>query len=574
MADPPADDPTTEVSTDSTEAIETTAVTSNYKVLGELTDAGGVGVLGQNDADSGTPIGVQGAVPNADGGFGLETPDDARVEGDLEATSGHALTVDGTSALRLGPTGTDGDGNAAGGTVIGGHQGNDVHGAVGTTIGGGGSSAFSNDVLDDYGTVGGGEGNRAGDFQSGTTNAIHATVGGGYVNVASGDRATVGGGRLNLASGGEATVGGGGSNEARAQSSAIGGGFDNRTGKSGTSKGTYATVPGGSENVAEGDHSFAAGKEAKATHEGAFVWADATSGSVTSTASDQFIVDADGGVGIGTESPEAPLDVAGGNWNLSTTEGDLKIGDDTYRFNLGVALGGAGAGSVNMRAKGGAERLNLGSGGSNVVTVNETDGVYPVVDDTYPLGKSGNRWTEVWATNGAIQTSDARLKTNVADLEDGLDRLTELRPVTYEWDRDDPTMGGDDRTAASEAADGDGADEERSTRLGLIAQEVADVVPEAVVDPDEEDGYLGLNYETLVPVLVDAVQAQQAIVESQREAIRSLREAGDRRAERIADLEGENDHLRERNDALAERVAAVEDRLRIDAEGGTPPAAD
>ena len=38
-----------------------------------------MGVLGQNDATSGTPIGVQGAVPNNPGGYGLATPDNPEV---------------------------------------------------------------------------------------------------------------------------------------------------------------------------------------------------------------------------------------------------------------------------------------------------------------------------------------------------------------------------------------------------------------------------------------------------------------------------------------------------------------
>lgn len=59
-------------------------VTSSYKILGRFSADSGVGVLGQNDAHSGIPIGVQGAVPNADAGYGLATPDDARIGGTLE----------------------------------------------------------------------------------------------------------------------------------------------------------------------------------------------------------------------------------------------------------------------------------------------------------------------------------------------------------------------------------------------------------------------------------------------------------------------------------------------------------
>jgi len=76
---------------DATDA--TQAVSSSYKVLGEFGDGSGAGVLGKNTADSGTPVGVEGAVPNANGGYGLATPHDARVEGRAElAAIGGALT--------------------------------------------------------------------------------------------------------------------------------------------------------------------------------------------------------------------------------------------------------------------------------------------------------------------------------------------------------------------------------------------------------------------------------------------------------------------------------------------------
>lgn len=60
-------------------------------------------MLGQNDVSSGSPIGFTGVVTNSSvPGFGIETPDSARIEGDLEATSGHALRVGTTPTLSLG----------------------------------------------------------------------------------------------------------------------------------------------------------------------------------------------------------------------------------------------------------------------------------------------------------------------------------------------------------------------------------------------------------------------------------------------------------------------------------------
>lgn len=80
MTDNPNDDETADTSTDGSMDVQTAAVNSNFKVLGQFTESTGVGVLGQNDANSGTPIGVQGAVPNnPSGGYGLQTPHNARI---------------------------------------------------------------------------------------------------------------------------------------------------------------------------------------------------------------------------------------------------------------------------------------------------------------------------------------------------------------------------------------------------------------------------------------------------------------------------------------------------------------
>jgi hypothetical protein len=107
-------------------------------------------------------------------------------------------------------------------------------------------------------------------------------VAGGIFNTASGGYATVGGGEFNTASGDSATV--------------SGGYFD-------TASGVCATVGGGYANVAAGDYSFAAGSQAKAMHNGAFVWADSQFANFASTGVNQFLIRAAGGMGINTNNP-------------------------------------------------------------------------------------------------------------------------------------------------------------------------------------------------------------------------------------------------------------------------------
>ncbi len=136
-------------------------------------------------------------------------------------------------------------------------------------------------------------------------NYSYATVGGGISNIASGQYSVVSGGNSNQAGHWYATISGGGHNTASSLYGTIGGGTSN------IASGYTATVPGGFGNEATGDYSFAAGREAKANHNGTFVWADSTDANFASTANDQFLIRASGGVGIGTSSPTQQLEVEG-----------------------------------------------------------------------------------------------------------------------------------------------------------------------------------------------------------------------------------------------------------------------
>jgi hypothetical protein len=102
----------------------------------------------------------------------------------------------------------------------------------------------------------------------------------------------VGGGTENNASGYYSTIGGGGYNVTVFPNfgATISGGYSNRA------SGNYATVAGGILNSASGDHSFAAGNQANAIHQGAFVWGDSTAANIYSTAANQFTARASGGV--------------------------------------------------------------------------------------------------------------------------------------------------------------------------------------------------------------------------------------------------------------------------------------
>jgi hypothetical protein len=85
----------------------------------------------------------------------------------------------------------------------------------------------------------------------------------------------------------------------------IGGGYMN------LAAGMASMIPGGYNNTAFGNYSFAAGFNARAMHQSTFVWSDGVLGDFESTTNRQFLIRAGYGVGINTNNPQAALHVAG-----------------------------------------------------------------------------------------------------------------------------------------------------------------------------------------------------------------------------------------------------------------------
>ncbi|MBN1258610.1 tail fiber domain-containing protein, partial [Candidatus Peregrinibacteria bacterium] len=119
------------------------------------------------------------------------------------------------------------------------------------------------------------------------------------------------------------------------------------------------------------------------------------------------------------------------------------------------------------------------------------------------IGKEpGNYKLDVNGTvrgTGAYVNSDARYKKNVETISNALDKVIALRGVNYEW---------------IDPAKGDGV------QLGLIAQEVENVIPEAVSTDGE--GYKSLAYDRLVAVLVEAIKEQQKMIDDLRQQVEAL----------------------------------------------------
>lgn len=412
------------------------------------------------------------------------------------------LHVEGNRALRIEPVG--GSPN-----IIGGWMGNEIlDGAIGATIGGGGEDLGRNVIsgTGNFATVSGGSLNTAGGENATIGGGIgnsalgaFSTVAGGFLNKTLGDgngnSATIGGGANNQAKSSGATVAGGQWNAAEADNATIGGGIFNNA------SGDYSIVPGGSQNTAAGDYSFAAGRRAQADHNGTFVWADSTDADFATGGDDQFIIRASGGVGINTNNPWTPLHIISdvGQDPFRAMVGDNNVDSAAIRayahqgVSIGRSWGDTAVPARGLRVYGRLRIGQLGAGGSDVCIT--TDGTL------------------------SFCSSSARYKDNITPLESARELLRQLRAVEYEWIED----GRPD--------------------IGLIAEEVAEVIPE-IVTHNREGEIQGIEYSRLSALLIAAFQEQE-----------------EESARRFAALEAESAGLEQRVSGLSEQNVHLQERL-------------
>lgn len=198
--------------------------------------------------------------------------------------------------------------------------------------------------------------------------------------------------------------------------------------------------------------------------------------------------------------------------------------DDSYRMgmlyqaNLRTftlfSTGGDGAGHISFNTRGssgvsdtdyGSERMRIISDGSVAIgsttranvwglltlrnTSNATNsmwGIGPDTNNSLTVYNTSN--VGVYIANGATSwtaNSDINLKDIQGYVKNAIDSIMELKAIKFNWK----------------------SDVTKNTNIGLIAQEVQKVYPE-LIDKNTE-GYLGVRYTELVPVLVAAIQEQQ-----------------------------------------------------------------
>jgi hypothetical protein len=202
--------------------------------------------------------------------------------------------------------------------------------------------------------------------------------------------------------------------------------------------------------------------------------------------------------------------------NTTQTISGAKTFSSTTNFNgnsvnarFGFSSGSAGSqienpSTAQQTFRCDSDRLRFwmgGSGGSQeTLTIAETGriGINDASPD-YTLDVNGNvSSVSIYASHDIAAYSDARVKTDVETIPNALEKVNKLRGVTFK------------RTD-------EGATDKRM--MGVIAQEVKDIIPE-VVHKKQSDGHYSVSYGNMVGVLIEAVKELTAEVEKLKKQIK------------------------------------------------------
>jgi len=169
----------------------------------------------------------------------------------------------------------------------------------------------------------------------------------------------------------------------------------------------------------------------------------------------------DGGAGIAKNlTVGAGLSVGGSIF----FDGDIVVSTGATFKNIQIAV----SDDNTIDTSTGNLKLSAATGfGVSIMSNTTVTGILSVTDDI----------TAFW-------TSDERLKDNITPIDDPLNKVISISGNTFDWNDKSNKSGHD---------------------VGLIAQEIREVLPEAVTERD--NGYLAVDYHKVVPLLVEAVKS-------------------------------------------------------------------
>ena len=238
-----------------------------------------------------------------------------------------------------------------------------------------------------------------------------------------------------------------------------------------------------------------------------------------------------GNVGVGTSGPSQKLDVNGniradGSFYMRSTSPTVYFRDTdhpSYMIHANSDRLYVLHGATNGTSWNGNRPLTIYQG--NKVGINNAT-------PSYELHVNGRI-----RTTGINEVSDIRFKKDINPLENSLDKIEQLRGVSYYWRQDE----------FPNEKFKNGVD------LGLIAQEVEKILPEVVLT--DNDGYKSVQYSHIVPVLIEAVKELSSELKMKNELLSEIQNAQSNQA---CELEKTEVKYNAQLEELSQKVAAYE----------------
>jgi len=204
---------------------------------------------------------------------------------------------------------------------------------------------------------------------------------------------------------------------------------------------------------------------------------------VEATLFERLRISANGNVGIGTSNPLDKLHLTG---NIAMTGSTTYVRNTTHDLRIG------GQGAVYIVI-------------NNIVDYAfNAGGLVPQVDNTRVCGTTLQRWSQVAAVNGTIQTSDEHLK-DFTTLTYGVKDVMNVETIKYKW--------------KSQADLNDDDPKKNYEYYGFKAQNLSRIFPELVYDETE---ILQVNYSEMVPVLVNCIKEMHVMILMLQEQVKAL----------------------------------------------------
>jgi hypothetical protein len=222
---------------------------------------------------------------------------------------------------------------------------------------------------------------------------------------------------------------------------------------------------------------------------------------------------AGGKVGIGTSTPSTLLHVKSADGEFQTDGSYLQLNSQVTNGKTNLVLySGKQGDTYNTNSYSVISFAKYNRPGQNATwSIMDTNfGLQNGNDDlsivAHPMNSTSPAQVMVWTPQGNVfvagtvsQSSDERLKENITEVENSLDKITKLRGVSYSMKED----------------------KAKQTHLGVIAQEVQTQFPDLVNTKGE---YLSVNYAGFVAPFIECIKELKSEIDALKTEINTLKQ--------------------------------------------------